>query len=159
MINIAQKLAIVVLLFLVTTPYYAGDTLFINWNTLPIQRLPFSIEACDSSNVDSIRESIRNSPYTSVVAAFSPNTFVNERLYSGDGIDSTARFYKRLPDRYGFKVVIFSFLNQDDYDVYPAYSIQTLDNYNRCIDKMVICSYVPGGCAWKEVLRAWQMAE
>ncbi len=143
------RLILIFLSFLVTTTYCAGDTLFISWSTIPIQRLPFSIEACDSSNVDSIRESIRNSPYTSVVAAFSPNTFVNERLYSGDGIDSTARFYKRLPDRYGFKVVIFSFLNQADYDVYPAYSIQTLDNYNRCIDKMVICSYVPGGCAWK----------
>jgi len=121
----------------------------INWKKIPIQSLPYKMVVADSCNLDSIRKGILSYRYKPEAAIFSSDFIVNERLYSGTPIESTASFYKRLPDNHGFKVVIFAFLNMDDYETYPAYSIQTMNRNNHCIDKMVISSLIPGGCEWK----------
>jgi hypothetical protein len=75
-------------------------------------------------------------------------TPVNDRYYSGHGIVSTAKLYMRLSDVGANKVVLFAYMNRDDYKSYPAFELQTFDSLNHCKDKLVVGSSTCGERSW-----------
>lgn len=70
------------------------------------------------------------------VTTYEP-TFINGE-FIGRGINSSVKFYKRLPDIDQVKVFLFIYLRECHNDDYPAVELQTFDCNNNCIDRLLV---------------------
>lgn len=88
-------------------------------------------------------------PTSTTVDIFGGCGVVSDRYYTGSGLDSTIRFYKRLPNVGECKVVMFAYRNQDDFASYPAFELQTFDAEDHFVDRLVVASSTWGERSWR----------
>ena len=80
---------------------------------------------------------------------FSDSTFLKDRFYRyGHPCKAEAVFYKRLPDLYGFRILLFTYHDKSEYKL-PSIEVQIFDNNNKIIDKMIVAEATDYECAWR----------
>jgi len=57
-------------------------------------------------------------------------------------------FYQRLPDIDNIKVLIFTYQNTEEAETLPYFEIQTFDENNRIIDKLILAGGINYECSW-----------
>lgn len=57
-------------------------------------------------------------------------------------------FYTRLPNINDIKVLIFTYQNTEEPETLPYFEIQTFDENNRFIDKLIIAGGINYDCSW-----------
>jgi hypothetical protein len=144
-----KNIPLIAILFVLIISCNRQNIAQIAWKHIPVQELPYSMSAfSDWDNLINAQDEIRMDPENIVTSLFKGNISINERLYTGSCIDSTVRFFKRLPDTGKYKVLIFRYLNQGDNDSYPAYAMQTVDSVGASVDNLSISATMPGGYSW-----------
>ncbi len=135
-------------------------TTAIEWEAVSIQKLPFSFNFKYDSILDyyytldyfSKRKLIDTSSklnhYFSDSTSFLPkeDLFITESKnypYLGKGY-----FHKRLPDINKHKVMVFIYQNTQEEETLPYFELQTFNNENHVIDKIIIAGGINDDCSW-----------
>lgn len=63
-------------------------------------------------------------------------------FFVGQGINSSVKLYKSLPDKGAIKVLLFAYLRECHNDSYPALELQTFDSENRFIDRLLVSASI-----------------
>jgi hypothetical protein len=120
----------------------------ISWSEVPVHTLPYSIIPLiytATPSYEALCQRLRETPRDSLSRLYSAFPSDGAWYLSGAGsIDSTAHFLARLPDRGGYKLLIYQYLTggTDDDDLF--YLLQTVDSTNQCVDRLVIAGRPTG---------------
>lgn len=121
--------------------------------TVPSEPLPFHYSYLDNiGDIYTLNDFLKNEKYTGhakLDSLFSPGTTLTMREGQyGHPYSGKARFFKRLPDVHGKKVLLFAYWDQQtDYKL-PTIELQTFDNQLKVIDKMIVVDGTNYECSW-----------
>ena len=131
-----------------------------NWEAVSVQKLPFEFNYKYDSILDYyytldyfskrklIDTATKLNHYFSDSTSFLPkeNLFITESKnypYVGKGY-----FHKRLPDVNKHKVLIFIYQNTQEEETLPYFELQTFNEENLVVDKIIIAGGINYDCSW-----------
>lgn len=121
--------------------------------TVVSETLPYHYSYPENiGDVYTLNDFLKNENYKSyprLDSVFSPGTALTmrEKQY-GHPYTGKARFFKRLPDVQGKKVLLFAYWDQQtDYKL-PTIELQTFDEHLKVIDKMIVVDGTNYECSW-----------
>ncbi len=135
-------------------------TTVIDWKAIPVQKLPFSYYYKYDSILDyyytldyfSKRKLIDTTSELNQYFSDSTSFLPEEDLmiiesknypYVGKGY-----FHKRLPDVNKHKVLVFIYQNTQEEETLPYFELQTFNEDNLVIDKIIIIGGINDDCSW-----------
>ncbi|QCX38773.1 hypothetical protein FF125_10125 [Aureibaculum algae] len=131
-----------------------------DFDSISVQELPFSfafdkdsildyhytLESFERRNL--IDKNAKLNTYFSDSTTFlnSENLFITDSEnypYIGEGY-----FYTRLPNINEIKVLVFTYQNTDEQETLPYFELQTIDENNKVIDKLILAGGINYDCSW-----------
>ena len=120
-----------------------------NWEKTEITQLPFRYNyPLHAENID-LFECIDKNKKHPLNDLFSDSTLLQDRFYRyGHPCKAEAVCYKRLPDLYGFRILLFTYHDKSEYKL-PSIELQIFDDNDKIIDKMIVAEATDYECAWR----------
>ncbi len=132
----------------------------IDFNNIEIQELPYAFAFDKDSILDyyytlqAFENSNKIDENATLNSYFSDSTtfFDDENLFITDSKNypyiGKGYFYTRLPNINAIKVLIFTYQNTEEAETLPYFEIQTFNDNNQVIDKLILAGGINYDCSW-----------